>query len=99
MYISDIFILLIVIVFMIISFLNYREHFSLFNSIKSFPSTKVAPKYTQPYCIDNSGEPIPCPIPCQYFSESCRYDYPVPVLDPNIGAYSSNKWCPGPPIC
>ena len=71
-----------------------------FKSLRSTPTApRIAPKYTQPYCVDQHGQPVPCPVPCQYFSSSCEFDYPVPVFGPDIGAYSPNKWCPGPPVC
>ena len=95
-------ILILAIIVVAVVFLTTRtEGFGFpFGSLTRTPmSPTVEPRYSQPYCVDNSGQPVPCKVPCQYSCPSCEYDYPVPVFGPNIGAYSPNKWCPGPPVC
>ncbi len=79
---------------------NKEEFGFSFDTLTQKPqSPKIAPPYCQPYCSNDLGQPIPCPVPCQYMCPSCQFDYPVPVFGPKKGAYSPNRWCPGPPVC
>lgn len=70
-----------------------------FDKLYQEPRVNVVPRYSQPYCMDQHGNPIPCSQPCQDWNPACKYDFPVPVLSDKIGAYSPSKWCPGPPVC
>jgi hypothetical protein len=79
--------------------LTRKEGFSIFKNLRSKPTTRIQPPYTNPWCTNELGHPIPCPGGCQYTCPSCMWDWPVPVLGANLGANSPNKWCPGPPIC
>ncbi len=80
---------------------NNKEGFGFpFDKLTPVPeSPKTDPAYFQPYCSNDLGQPIPCPVPCQDVSPTCQFDYPVPVFGPKKGAYSPSKWCPGPPLC
>lgn len=89
---------IITIFLLIIIFYTTRENFS-FDSLHHTPKTRVIDSLPRPYCVDKFRRPTPCPKPCQQVCKTCQYDFPVPVFGPKAGAYSSNVWCPGPPLC
>jgi hypothetical protein len=87
---------------------NNKEHLSLpsnnvftslFNKINRKPILIETPdNYFLPYCTDELGRPVPCPVPCNEYNPACQFNYPVPVLSGDIGAYSPSKWTPGAPL-
>ena len=97
--------------------ISKKEGFGFpFNTLSRTPQPpNVIFSMPAPYCTNDLGQPIPCPIPCQKVCETCQYDYPVlaaqsaapsptshqlvPVFGIEEGAYSPSKWCPGPPLC
>ncbi len=71
-----------------------------FHSLTQTPQPpNVITSMPAPYCTNNLGQPVPCPVPCQKVCKTCQYDFPVPVFGHEEGAYSPSKWCPGPPLC
>ncbi len=95
------FILVFVILLIYLMARNGKESFGFpFSKLTQTPQPpRIVHSLPAPYCSNCLGSPVPCPIPCQYVCETCKYDFPVPVFGPDAGAYSPNKWCPGPPLC
>jgi hypothetical protein len=93
-------IIIILAILFVILYKTQQENFFPFNTLrKTLPTPLIINSLPEPYCVNKYGQPVACPLPCQYFCPSCKYDYPVPVFGPYSGAYSANKWCPGPPVC
>ena len=69
-----------------------------FNELRTTPEAVTRPPYHQPYCMNEHGQPVPCPIPCQDISPTCDHSFPVPVFSNKIGSYMPHKWTPGTPM-
>lgn len=100
---NSLLLLIVIAVVVVLLVLRHRQTEGLggpFNTLTSTPQPpRVAPVYRQPYCTNSTGFPVPCKPPCQEDNPACEYDYPVPVLSNEMGAYTPSRFCPGPPLC
>jgi len=81
--------------------INNAEKFGFpFHTLHTKPRVKYAPIWYQGYCSKNTGEPIPCNVPCRCSKNpACKFQHPNPVFGVTSGSHSPSKWCPGAPLC